>query len=143
MGNGAVNVTLAVSSPPHQLLPGVRAYAHCGPPPSKHAPASVVAAGKAHMGMVLINLGNASTTVDLDIASSSGQHAAWTLTPADGPFGERALLNGKPLQAMLADGKAITNIPIAGIESAEKSVRLPPISVTFVAARCPDHRSLH
>ena len=110
------------------------------------------------MGMVLINLGNESHTVQLDIhnGSSTGsnaphskqhsqqqqqqqqQHAytAWTLTPGDGPSGKRSLLNGKPLQETIADGKAIKDIPIAGIGIAQDSMALPPLSVTFVATTC-------
>ena len=118
------------------LSPGsrlVRAFAHCGTPPSPHRPG---AAGG--LGLVLVNLAESSRTVQVASEEDAVELQVWTLTPTSaGPFGAGALLNGKALPTHVADGRTIDDIPVPA-EAHAGSLELAPLSVTFATApKCP------
>lgn len=124
MGGTVLNVTAAD--------PSVRAYAHCGVPPSTFVPPAVTAA-KSPMGVVLINI-NTTEAKQVQLPRSA-KYTVWTLTAADGVFGDAALLNGAPLQRSISGGSAVGAIPVDGTPIAG-AVTLPPFSVTFAVTEC-------
>jgi hypothetical protein len=132
MGSTVLNATVNTES----LDPHIRVYAHCGVPPSPHAP-KLLGLGANQMGLVLINI-NTSTTgrVRFDPGFLAKSVTLWTLTAGDGVFGETTLLNAHPLQPSIADGVPIGTIPVAGNE-VRGDITLPPFSVTFGIAECP------
>merc|ERR1711879_472824 len=133
MGNSVLNATSGMAS----LDSAVRAYAHCGLPPSPHLPPAVLAQ-KNPMGLALINLNSTAPKRVQLIGTAAG--TAWVLSVgAGGFFGTDTLLNELPLPAAIVDGKAIEAIPVSpsGMPvPAEGSVTLPPFSVCFVATEC-------
>ena len=75
MGTSVRNVT-------QEFGPSVRSYMHCGQPPSKHAPAAVLA------GLVLVNL----NSTHAEKVKLRAPFRIWTLSPpADRFFGERGV----------------------------------------------------
>ena len=120
IGMQVLNATVAGSA-------SVRAYVHCGPAPSPHRIASTGAAA------ILINLDNASST-RVTVAGAS-RLQAWTLSPTldGGPFGKRVRMNGVLLPDTIADGTAISSVPVAGKRVEGGTLSLLPISVSFVA----------
>lgn len=134
MGSTVLNATAGPGGIAASLDPSVRAYAHCGLPPSSSA---VVAAEKP-MGLVLINLNStASKRVELPGVTAG---RAWLLTVgAGGFFGSGVLLNGVPLPTAITTGEVIETIPASpsGVPvAAGGPVTLPPFSVCFVASEC-------
>jgi hypothetical protein len=134
MGNTVFNLTAVAGT---KLDADVRAYGHCGTPPSKHVPGAVKSA-KRPMGLVLININTTKPKLVQFGAETSGSvYTVWTLSAgAEGVFGEITLLNGQPLQQSISDGVAIGDIPVAG-QQKNGEVALPPFSVTFAVTECP------
>ena len=143
MGNTVFNATAGALN----LDPAVRAYAHCGLPPSPHAPARTVTPTKGKpllstmgspMGITLVNL-NSTSPKQVKLPASLGAATAWTLSAgAGGVFGSETLLNGEALPLFIADGAAIEAVPVAGgVVGRGGTVTLPPFSVCFVVvAEC-------
>ena len=62
-------------------------------------------------------------------------YSLWTLTAGKGGvFGGLTLLNGRLLPAQIADGEALTKIPVPAVAHTGGQLNLPPFSVTFGAA---------
>ena len=116
----------------------VRAYAHRGPPSSPDAPPELRRRPADAWSTVLINLSpNATFAVRLAEGAGAGapRVVSWTLTPEAGSgLAARALANGRPLPAGIADGAAIADVPVPGAVHVGAPLRLPPLSVTFAAA---------
>ena len=82
---------------------------------------------------VLVSLFERSVGTTTDIAVDGATSlVSWTISPATGPFGSEALLNGQALPRTIANGVAIKEIPVAGMRTeGGNKLSLPPISVTF------------
>jgi len=128
MGSTVYNATAAGNGDA-----SLRVYAHCGTPPSPHAPLPIAAATNP-MGLVVINI-NSSVPRAVTLPRTE-TWTVWTLEAADGDvFGETSSLNGMALPRSISDGAPIAGIPASGIEHrGADSLKLPPFSVTFAAA---------
>eukprot|EP00656_Telonema_subtile_P047492 TRINITY_DN5459_c0_g1_i2.p1 TRINITY_DN5459_c0_g1~~TRINITY_DN5459_c0_g1_i2.p1 ORF type:complete len:385 (+),score=75.93 TRINITY_DN5459_c0_g1_i2:28-1182(+) len=128
MGSTVLNATANGWSPD----PSIRAYAHCGVPPSMHVP-SAVSETNAPMGWALVNIAN--TSREVQFASNC---TIWTMTSADGPLGNSVNLNNQLLPASIQDGVPISNIPVAGdVKPTGALIELPALSVSFVVIDSP------
>ena len=117
--------------------PSVRAYAHCGTPPSPH-PLVAMEANHTPMGLTLINL-NSTSSQRVRLRGVVGG-VAWTLTAGKGGyFGQDVLLNGIPLPSTIADGQPLGPLPPStpGVPVRKgETLTLPPFSVCFVVTEC-------
>jgi len=131
VGLNVLSVLLSESTPKT-----IRAYAHCGAPPSKHPVPDYLnkSAVSSSVTLILINIDNVTTTtMEVDGVTSS---SSWTLTPgAGGPFNAGALLNGQTLPTEIADGRPIESVPVVGVMRKDGKLTLPPLSVSFVVVQ--------
>ena len=147
VGPTVLNVTLLQQqqeSPPSSTAPTLlRLYAFMGKPPSKYS----VPSNDKSVTFVVINLDNVTTahySIDAEVEVTST--TSWMISPessssgssgsssggGDGPFGNRARLNGILLPMEISDGKSIDNIPVNGFTRKGNVVSVDPISVAFV-----------
>ena len=133
MGPTVLNTSVSGGdADPESDGPSVRGYAHCGTAPSPFRPNAT--GGAPPLTVLLVNLDNSNTSTEVTIDGAASL-VSWTISPATGkgggPFGARALLNGKLLPRVIADGEVIGRVPVAGVQTVGGKLSLPPISVTF------------
>jgi hypothetical protein len=138
VGASVLNATLSTSSPKT-----LRAYAHCGAPPSTFRVSGWEEGSELSATLILINLDNSTTkTTRLSLPGVTSS-LMWTMTsPVNGIFGENVLLNGKLLNSKVTNGAAIKDVPVAGIKGDGAQVDLPPLSVSFVVVKGVDSKIL-
>ena len=132
VGNSVLNATLSMSTPKT-----VRAYAHCGKPPSAFHVSGWENGEKTAGTLILINLDNSTSTTALNVNEIT-EYIRWTLTSgvdSINPFGTNVYLNGKQLESIVSNGKPIENVPVAGVKGEGGNISLPPLSVSFIVVK--------